>query len=208
MTTMKAPDAKAPSGDRTFARLLRTAIGLAGHEVFGASGFSTWRADPQETATMEPNAIAAAERLVDLLHTDGAPDAVLTYHNYHKGPDLIGPRISRAFDIPYAIVEASRAQKRADGPWARGFFLADEALRAAHALGVVTRRDGPALEAFAPEAIVPFPPFIDTTPFQRPSTGDGHHVVCAGMMRPGRKAESFRILADVFRIIRVRALGT
>ncbi|MEM9224037.1 MAG: glycosyltransferase family 4 protein, partial [Pseudomonadota bacterium] len=126
----------------------------------------------------------------------------------HKGPDLIGPRISRAFDIPYAIVEASRAQKRADGPWARGFFLADEALQAAHALGVVTRRDRPALEAFAPEAIVPFPPFVDTTPFQRLSTGDGHHVVCAGMMRPGRKAESFRILADVFRIIRAERPDT
>ncbi len=50
------------------------------------------------------------ERIAEAWRDEGAPDAILTYHNYHKAPDLIGARpLAERFGCPYAIVEASRA---------------------------------------------------------------------------------------------------
>ncbi|MEO1105341.1 MAG: glycosyl transferase, partial [Pseudomonadota bacterium] len=190
VTTMKPPDAEVPSGDRTFARLISAALTHSGHEVVLATRFSTWRKTPDAFAAMQREALREAKAAVASL-AQRPPDAVLTYHNYHKGPDIIGPKIAQAFDVPYAIVEPSRAPSRAKGPWAEGFYAADKALAAANALGAVTARDWPALEAFAPEKATPVPPFIDTAPFRAPTRGDGRHIVCAGMMRAGRKAESF-----------------
>ncbi len=209
ITPMKPPDSPVPSGDRTFARLIDAALRAGGHTVIHPSRFTTWHGAPDEFARLEEAAPAALAAAVAELARTGPPDAVITYHNYHKAPDLLGPGIAARFGVPYAIVEASRAPRRAQGPWAAGFAAADAALAAADALGAVTRRDGPALRAFAPDKVTDFPPFIDTAPFapltEAERGGDGRLIVSAAMMRPGRKADSLRVLADAFAIV-ARAL--
>ncbi|GAB5374716.1 MAG: glycosyltransferase family 4 protein [Acuticoccus sp.] len=203
ITPMKPPTSPVPSGDRTFARLLGAALGHGGHSVSLPSTFSTRCAAPEDFAAIAEAARAETAAVLAALAAEGAPDAVLTYHNYHKAPDLLGPAIAARFAIPYAIVEASRAPRRAAGPWAAPFAAADAALAAADALGAVTRRDRPALTAFAPERVVDFPPFIDTAPFAAaPHDGGGRHIVCAAMMREGRKADSLAVLAEAVAIAR------
>lgn len=202
LTPMKPPDSPVPSGDRTFARLIAAALELAGHTVILPTAFTTWCRTPEAFDDVARAGLGEAQTVVARLARDGPPDAVLTYHNYHKAPDLVGPQIAAAFAIPYAIVEASRAPKRAAGPWAAGFAHADAALAAADALGAVTARDLPALAEFAPETTVRLPPFVDTAPFAAPAEGGGGcHLVTAVMMRAGRKADSVRVLADAFAIV-------
>jgi len=201
VTPMKPPDAPVPSGDRPFARLIRDALRLSGHEVVLPTRFTSWCATPADFPAIAVAAEAETATVLDMLAA-APPDAVITYHNYHKAPDLIGPAIAARLAVPYGIVEASRAPKRAAGEWAAPFAAADAALTAADALGAVTRRDGPALRDFAPEKVIDVPPFIDTAAFAAaPVGGGGRHIVCAAMMRPGRKVDSLKVLAEAFAIV-------
>lgn len=205
---MKPPNHPVPSGDRTFARLIVAALAAAGHEVRLLTPLVTWQAAPDGLERLLAQAEQAVETVLARCRLDGAPDAILTYHNYHKAPDLVGPRVAEAIGVPYAIVEASRAPRRARGPWARHFALADAALVRADAVGAVTRHDLLALAAHLPERVVLLPPFVDVAPFvgaaaaRAPEAAPGVRLVCAAMMRPGRKADSLRVLAAA--VARVR----
>ena len=42
-------------------------------------------------------------------------DLWLTYHCYYRKPDWLGPIVTRALGVPYALVEASHAPRRAHG---------------------------------------------------------------------------------------------
>ncbi|WMS40998.1 glycosyltransferase family 4 protein [Acuticoccus sp. MNP-M23] len=198
LTPMKPPDASTPSGDRTFARLILKALATGGHTAALASPFVTRCNAPEDLAAIEAEAPRALAKTIETLSFK--PDIVLTYHNYHKAPDLLGPRLAAHYGAAYAIVEASRSPRQATGPWAEGFARADAALAAANAVGAVTARDRPALADFVPHALVPFQPFIDTAPFAAPHTGSpgGRQIVSAAMMRPGRKADSVALLASAF----------
>ena len=215
---MKPSDDPVPSGDRTFARLIRTALQRAGHAVSEPSRLVTWRPTPDGLDALISSASEEVSRIEARWRQEGIPDAIVTYHTYHKAPDLLGPRLAALFGLPYAIVEASRAPRRASGAWARHFALADEALARADAVAAVTAHDHEALAAHMPDRVVLVPPFVDIAPFAPPGARDGHDahgcdgtgrhgigaaLVSAAMMRPGRKSESVRILADV--ITRVRA---
>jgi glycosyltransferase involved in cell wall biosynthesis len=203
LTPMKPPDDPVPSGDRTFARLVRAALERAGHAVSLPSRLVTWRATPDGLDALLDEARREGDRILARWQAQGPPDAVITYHNYHKAPDLLGPRLAAAFGLPYAIVEASRAARRATGPWARHFALADAALDRADAVGAVTDHDRAALEAHMPDRVTLLPPYIDTTDFARPREGaDGARLVSAAMMREGRKADSVRLLAEVLAVVR------
>lgn len=202
ITPMKPPDHPVPSGDRTFARLIRAALERGGHSVELPSSLRTWCRVPSDLDPILTEADAEVARIAARWASEGAPDAVLTYHNYHKAPDLLGPRLAAAAGGPYAIVEPSRAAKRAVGEWARGFALADDALQAAGALGAVTAVDMVALEAFAPAKVVRVPPFVDAAAFRRTPARAPNALVCAAMMRSGRKADSVRVLAEAYTLIR------
>ncbi|MBJ3777159.1 glycosyltransferase family 4 protein [Acuticoccus mangrovi] len=202
LAPMKPPDHPVPSGDRTFVRLILAALARGGHEAALVSRLVTWRRTPEGLDALLAEAEREAARLAALWRTEGAPDAILTYHNYHKAPDLLGPRLAAAFDLPYAIIEASRAPRHADGPWARHFALADAALDRADRVAAVTAYDMPGLAAHLPQRLVHLPPFIDTAPFAGPREEGGAPLVSAAMMREGRKAESLAVLADAFALVR------
>ncbi len=193
-----------PSGDRTFARLVVAALERTGHEVVRPHAPSTWRAEPHDFAALDRAAQAAVGRIAAGWR-ERAPDAVLTYHSYHKAPDLVGPPLAAAFALPYAVLEASRAPRHARSPWAAGFERADAVLAEADAVGAVTAHDAAELTRHVPHKVVRVPPFLDVAPFLMQRAPRPDALACAAMMRPGRKAEGVRVLADA--LARVRASG-
>ena len=197
---MKPPDHETPSGDRLIARLLMRALGEAGHEVVLASRFRSWVRDPGEQEAVAKEADTEAQRVIADFEGTGKPDLFLTYHLYHKAPDWIGPRVADALALPYAVIEASRAMKRATGPWAFGFAAADAALSRADAVAALHEADAEALRPVVGDRLEILPPFLDTAPFaaaakDRPPN-DAPVIVTAAMMRAGNKADSYRLLAE------------
>lgn len=210
---MKPPDHAVPSGDRTMAQLLGEALARGGHAVELASRLVTWSAEPDygDLRRLEYEASAEAARLAARWR-DGAeaPDVWFTYHLYHRAPDLVGPQVTADLGIPYVVVEASRAARRARDAWREHFRRADKALFAADAVAAVSRHDLVGLERALPaERLRLMPPFIDCAAFDPgrppddPAAREGRPVrlLAAGMMRLGRKADSYRVLADALRML-------
>ncbi|MEM9145048.1 MAG: glycosyltransferase family 4 protein [Pseudomonadota bacterium] len=196
---MKPPDHSTPSGDRTIARLTFVALRLAGAEPHLASRLvlRDGAGDPERQAALIDAATQEAERLI-AAYRPAPPDAWLTYHSYYKAPDLLGPRVTGALGLPYAISEPSVSPRRRIGPWAAFAEASDRALAAADRLFWTTERDRPALEAAGHGArLHPLPAFIEVRPagaMGRPAQTPARLLTVA-MMRPGDKAESYRRLA-------------
>ena len=117
---MKPPDAARPSGDRTIARMLLRAMAEAGHDATVVSRVRSYLAEPTDRDRLERierEAAAESGRLLANLRLC-RPDLWFTYHLFHKAPDLVGPPVCRALDLPYLVAEASFAPKRSVGPWA------------------------------------------------------------------------------------------
>lgn len=206
---MKPPDHPVPSGDRQAARALVSVLERQGHSVSLASRLSSWCALPEPEAERRLAAAAAAER-TRILAAAPKPDLWFTYHLYHKAPDLLGPEIAAALSIPYVVAEASRAGKRATGPWASRFAAVDRALAAAEAIVAVHGEDAEGLAAVtAGERLHLLPPFLDTAPFaglppdREPEPGPCR-LLAVGMMRSGAKLASYRILAAALGRLRDR----
>lgn len=121
----------------------------------------------------------------------------ITYHNYYKAPDLIGPSVSKALDIPYVLVEATRARKRLTGPWSRYAERAEAATDAARLVFYLTRRDAEALNAYgsSDQALVHLPPFLATNDLPA-QTHAKTQMISVGMFRRGDKLASYEIIAQ------------
>lgn len=198
-TPLKPLDSSVPSGDLTMARLIARALEAEGHEVAQPSRLVSWRAEPDDLA--DARLSNEAQREAAGIMAAGGFDAFLTYHTYHKAPDLIGPAVSAGLDIPYAIVEPSRAVRRATGPWAARFALAERALRAADMLAPVHGGDEAGLTAVADEShMMRFSPFLDAAAFMAGPLPQRRQkpirLLAVGMMRAGDKLASYRVLAS------------
>lgn len=200
---MKAPTHPVPSGDRNIARALVKALEETGAEVTLASDVQT-RDGKGIVAVQEAlvqQAKAEAARLISKGRAAGW-QGWLTYHNYYKAPDLIGPPVCRALDIPYLQVETTRARKRFDGPWDMFARAAEAATDAAQVVFYFTKRDAEALHKFAvkDQAILYLRPFLGSLPLQTVLDGtefDGAGpILSVGMMRAGDKCASYRIIAE------------
>jgi glycosyltransferase involved in cell wall biosynthesis len=188
------------------ARLLMKALDRAGFPPSLASELRTLDKsgghDRQDN--LRQQSLDEAARLIE--HYRSLPEASrpclwFTYHVYYKAPDWIGPRVSKALNIPYVIAEGSRASKRAQGPWAVGHAGAEAALDQADVIFVMTANDSPALEAAKPsrQTLVSLPPFMDTEEWPQASAGDisgAVRLLTVAMMRKGDKLASYRILAE------------
>ena len=149
---LKAPTHPVPSGDRAMARALTAALEMAGYTVSLASGLRLY--DGAGDAAHQDIILAKAE--TEIARLCAAPEAQqwrawVTYHNYYKAPDLIGPRVAHALNIPYFQVESTRARKRLTGPWARFAAAPEAASDAAHAIFFLTHRDAETLRRDAPD---------------------------------------------------------
>ena len=216
---LKSPTHGTPSGDRRVAGLLMEALKRSGHSVNLVSNFSSYdrSGDAERQAALRDEGIELAHRLVAQWRdgTGGArPDLWLTYHLFYKAPDWLGPLVSAALGIPYVVVEASYAAKRAGGPWAIGHDSCGNAIRNAALVVCPSRDDIAGVRALvkSPERILHLPPFLDLAPFTAAREGreecrsqlaadhdlDARRpwILVVAMMRDGDKLASYRELGS------------
>lgn len=195
---LKSPNHPVPSGDRTIARGLLDALALDGHRADLASELRIHDkfGDASVQAALQEKAQAEVTRILKM---DAARDwqAWITYHNYYKAPDLIAPTVCEALEIPYYLIEATRAKKRLTGPWARFAEAAERASDRARRILYFTERDAEALRRDAPygQDIQPLAPFLNRSNLPRESSRNGS-VLCVGMMRAGDKMASYALIAE------------
>ena len=195
---LKAPDHPNPSGDRAMARALIAALEYGGATVTLASSLRS--RDGTGDATLQRDLLAQAQaeitRLCGLGRAEGW-QAWITYHNYYKAPDLIGPSVARQLGIPYLLIEASRARKRLTGPWARFAQAAETASDAADVIFYFTHRDAETLERdrAGTQQVIHLPPFLMRDSVDAAATPDGP-MLAVGMLRNGDKLASYQIIAD------------
>lgn len=205
LAPLKAPDDPVPSGERTTARLFMKLLAGLGYEVELASRLRTYVPRP-EPAEWQKLATTAQDEIGRLLSSVDRKDVacVFTYHVYYKAPDLIGSALASTLGIPYVIAEASRAPKRAAGPYARGHELSEAAIARAGLVLTPTAADRVMLERLRPahQRVVDLKPFVDLSewPLAGPRTAGPRAVprlVTVAMMRDGDKLASYRQLAAV-----------
>ncbi|SEG81145.1 glycosyltransferase family 4 protein [Marinobacterium lutimaris] len=219
---LKPPSHGNPSGDRLIAQRLMHTLGLAGFEVTLASHFRSYdrAGDAQRQARIRHTGERLAERLIRRylkLPASQRPQIWFTYHLYHKAPDWIGPRVAKALAIPYVIAEASYAGKQAGGRWDLGFNASREAIQQADLIlslnpcdegGVLDARADAPLAYLAPY----LPPGLENASYtlaehsrlplaQRFNLDpDLPWLIAVGMMRPGDKETSYKLLAESLKL--------
>lgn len=221
---LKAPDHPVPSGDRRMARLLMRAFAAGGHEVELAARLRSHDRGGEAERQARLAAIGGrlAARYVARARTKAAtqrPQAWITYHLYYKAPDWIGPRVAAQLGIPYVILEASVAAKRAGGPWSLGHEASLAALARASAVVSINPADEAGIAPYVTDAarLHRLKPFLDAAPYtaamrvraaNRTVVGgsfgleDGvPWLLAVGMMRPGDKLESYRALAEALQLL-------
>lgn len=200
---LKPPSHDVPSGDRAMARAVIHALEHIGAEVTLASTLRT--RDGAGDARAQRRLMQDAAQEITRLSAAGRNagwQAWITYHNYYKAPDLIGPSVARALDIPYLQIETSRARKRLTGPWADFAKVAEDAADAADVVFYLTERDAKTLRRDAPEGqrLIHLRPFLDRAELPKPSTQTGP-ILTAAMMRSGDKLASYQIIADTLALL-------
>lgn len=203
---MKPPTSARPSGDRLIARLLIKALENAGHQVELASRFRSY--DKTGDDLRQRRIMHIGSQLSDRLtrHYQSLPDHQrpqiwMTYHVYHKAPDVLGPIVSRVLNIPYMLIEASNASKQKNGPWALGYKQSTAAIRAADCIIGLSRVDKQGVMGLLsdPSRYVDLAPFIDVANFPESDdkllTTAPVKLLTVAMMRSGDKLQSYQILA-------------
>ncbi|TCL01516.1 glycosyltransferase involved in cell wall biosynthesis [Shimia isoporae] len=193
---LKSPNHPVASGERTLARNLMKSLHRPGCEIDLVSEFRPL--DKVGNADRQAAFIAEAEVIANGLVAKGDWDAWVSYHSYYKAPDLLGPYVSKALDIPYVSIEATRASKRLGGPWDRFERKAAAACDAADILFHFTDRDAVALrrELNDEQKLVSLPPFLAREDLPAVANPVGPTILIAGMMRSGDKLKSYEIAAS------------
>ncbi len=216
---LKPPDHPVPSGDRRVARLLDAALRHSGHNVEWAGTLRSrdGTGDPVRQARLAKIGNYLGARLVRRWQSrppHERPDLWITYHLYYKAPDHLGPAVADALGIPYVVVEASVAMKRAGGKWDIGHRAVLAALARANAVVSLNPGDVPCVEAHvAPAATrLLLPPFLDGRPYAAAAEARDMHrdawarrlkidaakpwLLAVAMQRPGDKLHSYEVLAQ------------
>lgn len=188
-----------PSGDRAMTGLIARALEAVGYKTEAASSL---RAYEGAGHAAQQSAIAeAAKAEISALfarHKADPPALWITYLNYYKSPDHLGPAVSKALGIPYVIVEASHAPKRATGDFAAPYAAAKKALESADAVIAMTQHDEAMLrQVVPPERLHRLPPFIDAARFRGLPRKSGLTplILSVAMLRPGKKLANFPLIA-------------
>ncbi len=206
---IKPPDHPIASGDREIARLLVRALRACGYDVEIASRYIAYQKRPSQALFDErkSGALIEAQAVVDRYRSDQPPDLWFTYHPYCKAADWIGPAVCEAFAIPYVTAEAARTRQGEEADWVNARAQVQKAASAAAVNFCLKQSDWAYLQTFLRDMnnVVRIKPFIDVSetianardhPYQLPFANAGPVIVTAGMMRPGWKLESYKLLAS------------
>ena len=210
---LKSPNHPIPSGDRLIARLMMRALQLAGCDFTLVSEVISYQKHPSpEIYETRRDAVCREEqRLTELWDRRPAerPKLWFTYHPYCKSPDWLGPPLCKRYDIPYATAEACRTRQNTDEAWQAGRKAVQAAVHLARVNFVLKDSDWSYLESILlnMKTAVRIAPFLDIKAQpQRSTQGDVVDfpldvplMFAAGMMRPGYKAESYRLLSEALR---------
>lgn len=195
---LKSPNHPIPSGDRAMARALMAALAHAGYSVELVSElriYDKW-GDKAVQAKLTESAATEIDRL---LKSPAAATwrAWITYHNYYKAPDLVGPAVSKSLEIPYLQIESTRARKRLFGPWSQFAHAAEAASDAAQTIFFFTQHDAETLRRDAPpgQRLLHLAPFLNRVELPPESRREGP-ILNVGMMRHGDKLASYQLIAD------------
>lgn len=201
------------------ARQTLAALRLAGHEVELAARLRSYdgNGDVERQARLGAIGGRLAQRYVHRLYDRPLaerPQAWITYHLYHKAPDWIGPRVTTKLGIPYVVIEASVAAKRAGGPWSLGHEASIAALARAAAVISLNPADEPGIAPHVADRqrLHRLKPFLDSRPYaravgqralQRTALARRYGldpsqpwILAVAMMRPGDKLDSYKLLAE------------
>lgn len=218
-TPLKHPFETEASGDREIARMLLAALGRCGLRPELASRLLTWRRgfEPDEVERVERRAAWVAETVVRRYRRRPPADRPrlwVSYQNYHRCPDLIGPVAATALDIPYVLVDPAVSRKSRQSRFRPWLAAARLALRRADLIVAMSPRDLPALARlrgarFAASRLVWLPPAIEPGRFDvdraeraahrqalAARCGGGPVVLCVAMMRAADKLDSYRLLVS------------
>lgn len=150
------------------------------------------------------------------------PEVWITYHGYHKSPDWLGPKVRRALQIPYLLIETSFASKQANGLWHLGHCATEAAIRSADIVLAMTSVDEEGLSPHVrpPSQLRRLPPFLDPTPYNDARDAREHcrrdlkncfdldpdqpWLLAVGMMRDDVKRQSYEMLAEVLQRLKDR----
>jgi glycosyltransferase involved in cell wall biosynthesis len=219
-TPLKHPFQREPSGDREIGRTLLEALAGIGYTPHLASRLLTWRRhfDPAEAARLERMAAVVVPTLLRRYRRRdpaGRPRLWVTYQSYHRAPDLLGPPVATALEIPYVLVDTALSRKSRRGgfrPWASAARLA---VRRADLVFLMSPRDLPGVAAlrgprFTAERVRLLPPAVDPARFDAPpatraahraalaahfARADGPVVLAVAAMREMGKLDAYRLLA-------------
>lgn len=197
---LKSPHHPTPSGEREIARNLMELLAEGGaHSVDLVSELRSHCRDG--SADTQARLLAEAEAEIARLTRDlraNPPDIWVTYHNYYKAPDLLGPAVVRALNIPYVIIEASRAKSRLTGPWAPFAQAAEAASDAARVIYYVIALDELTLsrDKTPTQDLVHFRPFLPRTDLPPETVRTPRRILSVGMLRQGDKLGSYRLIAQ------------
>lgn len=203
---LKSPHHPVPSGDREIARGVMTALSMnsMGLEVDLASELRSYDGQGDARVQRQISAHAAAE-VERILASEKNWRAWVTYHNYYKAPDLIGPVVSERLGIPYLLIEASIARRRLNGPWSDFATRADLATRTANVVFYLTQRDREALEQYQPatQKLVHLAPFLRTTELPSVTRGvsEKNQLLTVAMHRYGDKFASYCAVAEALALL-------
>lgn len=199
---MKSPHHATPSGDREMARALMRALAGQGAQVDLVSElriYDGW-GDAAAQQMLVEAANAEATRLIALGRARPWKFWV-SYHNYYKAPDLVGPLVSDALGIPYVLIEATRAYKRLNGPWANFARRAEVASDHADLIFYFTEQDRAALVDYAPKSqkLAQLHPFlaVSALPAMDETRRKRNRLLSVGMLRSGDKMASYQMIAEV-----------
>lgn len=162
------------------------------------------KGDANTQARLFASAEAEASRLIEQGRTSDW-QVWITYHSYYKAPDLVGPTVAAALNLPYFQIEATRARKRLTGPWAAFAHAAEAASDAADAIFHLTRRDAESLYAYrhANQKIIHLRPFLARSGLPAASPSNGA-MLSVGMLRHGDKFASYELIADALDLLETK----
>ncbi|MCB1474324.1 MAG: glycosyltransferase [Rhodobiaceae bacterium] len=192
------------------ARQIMRALQDGGHDARLVSQLRAHFSDPDPAglARLKRDAADETARILSEYAAPQAwrPDLWLTYHNYYKAPDLIGPEVAQGLAIPYCGIESSFARKRRSDGWAEWSAAAEFGMRRARLNFWMTDVDRQGMSEIAfDDRLVAMPPFIDDAAFTTTAATEDSNCrparfITIAMMRARAKLDSYRLLAEALAV--------